>query len=138
MKHRPFLYLFLTALLSGCHANGADSSEEMFVLGSALTKLSAAAESTVRYKAPPPALTDRELLVFATRHNPNLLAPFDDYTLLVLREDRHAVVLVCTKDGQKALMEDAGCSAELDARHWESSRTCGFTVKPAVVCVSSP
>lgn len=138
MNRRPFLYLLILFVLSGCHANGADTSEEMFVLGSALTKLSAAAESAVRYKAPPSSLTDRELLVFATRHNPSLLTPFEDYMLHVLREDRHAVVLVCTKDGQKALIEDAGCSAELDARHWESDMACGFTVKPTVVCASSP
>jgi len=40
--------------------------EEMYIRASALTKLSAAVESTVRYKNPPPELSDRELLTLAT------------------------------------------------------------------------
>jgi hypothetical protein len=57
--------------LASCTSSqrGPDS-EEMYVKASALTKLSAAVESTVRYKNPPPDLGDSELLELATRHDP--------------------------------------------------------------------
>jgi hypothetical protein len=48
----------------------------MYIKASALTKLSAAVESTVRYKNPPTGLDDRELLALSTRHDPALLDNF--------------------------------------------------------------
>jgi hypothetical protein len=48
-------------------------SEEMYIKDSALTKLSAAVESTIRYKNPAPDLSDSELLALATKHDPILL-----------------------------------------------------------------
>ena len=108
----------------------------MLIQASALTKLSAAAESAVRYKDVPEDLTDRALLRWATSHDPALLAPFPAYTLKVLRQDRHAVVLVCTEDGTIALLEDAGCTAELDRHRWRDTpdAVCGFSIEPRVVC----
>src|SRR5450830_1581469 len=75
----------------GCASIGQSPNEEtMLIKASALTKLSAAAESAVRYKDAPEDLTDRALLQWATSHDPALLAPFSAYTLKVLRQDRHA------------------------------------------------
>ncbi len=108
----------------------------MLIKASALTKLSAAAESAVRYKDAPEDLADRALLEWATSHDPALLAPFSAYTLKVLRQGRHAIVLVCTEDGAIALLEDAGCTAELDRHRWRDTpdAACGFSIEPRIVC----
>ncbi len=97
--------------LGGCTSSrrGPDS-KEMYIKASALTKLSAAVESTVRYKKPPPDLDDDELLKIATRHDPALLENFRSYKLRVLRQERHSVVLVCDAADTRALLEDAGCT----------------------------
>lgn len=122
--------------LSGCGHFALSPSEKMLPTGSALTKLSAAVESAVRYKNPPPNLNDEELLAFATKHDPSLLTPFSSYRLRVLRQDAHAVILVCTKDGNKALFEDAGCTGPMDKNLWELSPAlpCEFTLKVQDVC----
>jgi hypothetical protein len=108
----------------------------MLILGSALTKLSTAVESTVRYKHPAEELTDAQLLVLSTKHDPSLFEPFVKYTVRVQRRDRHAVVLVCTKDGGHGLLEDAGCTAVLDRHLWEgkATRPCEFTLNVEDVC----
>lgn len=108
----------------------------MYGLASALTKLSAAVESAVGFKDPPAAISDADLIVFATQHDPTLRAPFAGYRLRVLRRDPHAAVLVCTPDGQRALLEDAGCSAALDTHRWKDAppTPCEFTVDLAAVC----
>jgi hypothetical protein len=90
------------------------ASEEMYIKGSALTKLSAAVESTVRYKNPAPDLSNSELLVLATRHDPVLLENFNGYKVRVLHQDRHSAVLVCDAAGTRALLEDAGCTGPMD------------------------
>jgi hypothetical protein len=110
----------------------------MLIKASALTKLSATAESAVRYKAAPADLADRALLQWAASHDPALLAPFSGYTLKVLRRDRHAVVLVCTQDGVTALLEDAGCTGKLDRHRWRDApgAACGFTLEPETVCAA--
>lgn len=129
------LVVFLLILV-GCTTSRAAEGERMYILASALSKLSASVESTVRYKDPENRISDAELLILATRHDPGLLEPFADYKVLVLRQYKHAVVLVCTKDGNISLLEDAGCSSELDRHLWkeEPPKRCEFTVQVQEVC----
>ena len=114
----------------------APNSEEVLILGSALTKLSASAESAVRYKNPPPNLSESDLLGFATQHDPSLLEPFSKYRLRIMSQEGHAVVLVCTKDGRAAFLEDAGCSGPLEKRAAEGSPLppCEFSVNVREAC----
>lgn len=122
--------------LASCTSSqrGPDS-EEMHVKASALTKLSAAVESTVRYKNPPPNLGDSELLELATRHDPVLLENFQGYKLRVLRRARHSVVLVCDATGTRALLEDAGCSGPMDRERWMGkTEACEFSINTEQVC----
>jgi hypothetical protein len=126
-------------VLLGCASPGtAPDAEAMLIQASALTKLAAAAESAVRYKHAPEHLADGALLQWATAHDPALLAPFARNTLKVLREGRHAIVLVCSEDGKKALLEDAGCSAGLDRQRWREApgAPCAFTLTPATACAA--
>jgi hypothetical protein len=109
--------------------------EDMYIKASALTKLSAAVESTVRYKNPSPELNDWELLTLATRHDPVLLDNFTGYRVRVLRQARHSVVLVCDTSGTRALLEDAGCSGPMDRHRWMGKpEPCEFTIDTAAVC----
>jgi len=133
---RSVILISLVILLDCTIISIADESEEMLILGSALTKLSAAVESTVRYKNPPTNINDAELLALATKHDPTLLKPFANYTVRVLRQNRHAIILICTGDGKNALMEDAGCTSKLDEHLWEihSAKSCEFTLTVSKVC----
>ena len=132
-----FLILAIVFVIAGCAPIlPAPNEEAMLIKASALTKLSAAAESAVRYKKTPEDLADRALLQWATTHDPSLLAPFSTYTLRVLRQERHAVVLMCTEDGMIALIEDAGCTAASDRHRWRDTpgAPCEFTIDPRSVC----
>jgi hypothetical protein len=124
-------------LLAGCASSPERiDTEEMYVKASALTKLSAAVESAVRYKNPPSDLGDQELLVFATRHDPALLENFRGYKVRVLRKERHSVILVCNAAGNRALLEDAGCTGPMDRARWkERPEPCEFSLNPENVCV---
>lgn len=127
---------FITSIIIGCTICIADDSEDMLVLSSALTKLSATVESTVRYKNPPAGITDADLLILSTQHDPRILEPFSEYTVRVLNQDRHAVVLVCNKEGKYALLEDVGCSPELDKHLWKGQTPvpCAFSLSPSTIC----
>ena len=127
---------FMASISIGCTIGIAHDSEDMLSLGSALSKLSATVESTVRYKNPPAGITDTDLLMLSTQHDPRILKPFSDYTVHVLTQDRYAVVLVCNKEGKYALLEDAGCSPELDKHLWREQDPipCQFSLSPSTVC----
>ena len=126
--------LFLTT--TSCTYCIASDAEDNFTLGSALTKLTAAVESAVRYDDPPLMLNDLELLQFSTKHDPTLLEPFSGYALKTFVQNRHAVVLVCDKLGKHALLEDAGCTSPLDKHLWKEQldRPCDFTIKLGEIC----
>jgi len=137
MRTKSILTIFISVLLIGCSIYSVSSSDEdMYKLASALTKLSASVESTVRYKDPPQNLSDDELFKLATRHDPSLMQPFTGYKLRVLNQERHAIVLICSKDGTRAFLEDAGCTSKLDAHLWQSEPqpACEFTLTVAQTC----
>ena len=129
---RPIItaLLLALALVAGCAPTPQrPDSEEMYIKASALTKLAAAVESTVRYKNPPPDLSESELLTLATRHDPVLLENFKGYKVRVLQQDRHSVVLVCDSIGDRALLEDAGCTGPMDRHRWmDKPEPCEFSV----------
>ena len=128
--------VLVLSFLAGCTSSQRRvDSEEMYIKASALTKLSAAVESTVRYKNPPPELGEGELLTLATRHDPILLENFKGYKVRVLRNERHSVVLVCNAAGTHALLEDAGCSGPMDRNRWMGKpEPCEFSLDTKTVC----
>jgi hypothetical protein len=120
-------------LLASCATQ--PDEREMNHLASALTKVSAAVDVTVRYRAPADTLSESELLLAATGHNTQLMKPFEGMTVRVLRSGRDSAVLVCQADG-RALLEDAGCTARLDVHRWSAAGTgrCEFTLDVTKVC----
>ncbi|MBL4693210.1 MAG: hypothetical protein JKY92_07765 [Magnetovibrio sp.] len=128
---------FALLVSSGCvHAAGSSSEEQLSGLGAAVTKVSAAVNTTVKYKSPPADLKDGKLLAFATAHNPRLLKKFADYTLKARQEGKASSVLICDKNGEVALIEDAGCTAKLDLYIWKNSPNspCDYVLDLAKVC----
>lgn len=132
------LAVLLVAIQTGCATLSPEQkhAEEMLTAASALTKVAAAAEASVRYGNPPENMSDVEFLQFATAHDPTLLQPFAKYQLKSIRRERHAIILLCNADGVAALVEDAGCTAQVDRHHWQSAPTpsCAFTLEPAKIC----
>ncbi len=132
----------LVFALAGCVSLPSEQlarEEEMLFAASALTKVAAASEASVRYGKPPENLSDEEFLKFATAHDPGLLQPLAKYRLRALRQGKHAVILVCSVDGAVALIEDAGCTAQSDRHHWQTipALVCAFTLELEKVCAAS-
>ena len=134
---RTALILFSFALFAGCAGTTVEPrDDELLIKASALTKVAAALESAVKFKDAPPQLSEAELLHYATTHDPDLLQPFQGYVLRARRVGDMTSVLLCTKDGQSALIEDSGCTARSDLHLWDRSPpvTCVFQLDLAAVC----
>jgi hypothetical protein len=112
------------------------SEREMNYLASALTKVSAAVDVTARHRRSADGLNEAQLLQAATAHDPSLMKPFDGMTVRVLREGRDSAVLVCKANGGTPLLEDAGCTANMDVHRWSqaASDRCEFTMNVKQVC----
>ena len=120
--------------LAACAA--PPTERQLNYLGSALTKVSAAVDVTVRYASPAEGLPEDQLLWLSTAHDPDLLKPFQGMTVRVLRAGVNSAVLVCRNDDGAALLEDAGCTAKLDGQRWNSGSTqsCDFTLDLKTIC----
>ncbi len=105
-------------------------------LASALTKLSSETEALVRYGNPPSTATEEELLKLATKNDPGFLDTFKGYTLHTLSQDRHVIILLCTEDKKRGLLEDLGCTAALDRNLWkeDAAMPCEFTLSVELGC----
>lgn len=139
MKRVGLSLIALIVLFSfGCASSNAFSERDMNELGAALIKLSSSVESAVRYKGMGGDISDDRLLIIATKHDPSLLEPFSGYKLRVKIQDNHAAVLVCSKDGANALLEDAGCTARMEEHRWKDQplSPCEFSLDLKETCIN--
>ena len=135
MIRKQFVVLGGFLLMAGCMPEMHRKERSLMPLASSLTKLTAAVESTVAFKKNAPAgARDQELVRVATAHDPSLIEPFTDHTIRAEDRGGHAAVMICSKDGTKALFEDVGCTAKVDKHHWESNVECKFTLDMAEAC----
>lgn len=137
MKLRKLSLIFVctTLLLSACDDDKKAESEAMLAKAAQVTKLSKMLEATVRYKHPPADLDEQALLELATENDPKILDDFAGLKVRVLARERHGLVLICSQDGQRRLMEDAACTVEFDAHHWkEATQPCDFTLDTRTLC----
>jgi hypothetical protein len=130
MKHRLLISLF-TALLVGACASpiaAAPDAKQRGRLSTKMVNLSSAVDTYFADLAEAPIDSDADILEKATRHDSRLLAPeFEPYLLKVQYQKSYAVLLLCSKSGDRAIMEDAGCSARLD-RQITQAAPCEFTL----------
>ena len=127
------LLLCLTCT-AGCSLLSAQPKRGTLV--AKMMNLSAAVESYFsELSGPPPDMEDKEILELATEHDEDLLASeFDRFQLKVAYQAGHAVLLLCNKDGDRALIEDVGCSAALDRKAFDKNMPCTFTLKINAAC----
>lgn len=136
MKNRISIGLAAALLMGVCASSlaAAPSAQERGHLSTKMVNLSSAVDTYFTGLAEAPADDDATLLKKATRRDARLLAPeFKPYQLKVQYQTPYAVVLLCSKDGKRAIMEDAGCSARLD-RQVTEIEPCEFTLKVSQGC----
>lgn len=133
---RVVMINIIIVLICACRGEALSNEEVMLPLASATTKLSAAVESTCRYKQPPAGTRDAALIARATAHDPTLVRPFVDFVVKARCEERHGLVLVCSANGEKALLEDSGCTGAFDRHAWreESAAPCEYRLAILQIC----
>lgn len=131
MERRKWILLLTATLISACTfaAVSSPDAEERGRLSTYMVNLSAAVDTYFSFLQERPMINDAEILKNATSHDQRLLTnDFEPYLIKVQYQNPYAVLLLCTKDGGRAIMEDAGCSARLDRQIADDSR-CEFTLK---------
>jgi len=129
MKYRILISLVGALLLGSCATiTAAPNAEARGILSTKMINLSSAVDTYFENLPEMPLDTDDNILKNATRHDPRLLASeFQPYVLKTQYQNPYAVLLLCSKDGKRAIMEDAGCSARLD-RQVIDNAPCAFTL----------
>ncbi len=131
-----WLSLIVWLAFAGPAYSQVASDSTMCMLASPLTRLAKAVDAYVVGNPTASSMNSDDLLRAATAHDSSLLSPFARYAVVTRVEGRNSTVLVCTADQQIGLMEDAGCSAHLDAQRWRNVPTmpCGFSVDLSTAC----
>ncbi len=136
MKYRTLMVLVAALPLSACSTSvdSAPSAKERGRLSTQMVNLSSAVDAYFADLPQAPTDSDAVILQNATRHDKRLLVPeFEPYMLKVQYQNPYAVLLLCSKDGQRAIMEDAGCSARLDRQIMDRA-PCKFTLRVKQGC----
>ncbi|MHB1117740.1 hypothetical protein [Sideroxydans sp.] len=136
MKFSVLIKLLPSILLVACISATADtpSASERGILSTKTVNLSSAVDIYFSDFTEEPKESVATTLKNATQHDKRLLDKvFSNYELKVQYQNPYAVLLICSKDGRSAIMEDAGCSARID-RQVTSSAPCEFTLKVTHGC----
>ncbi len=137
MKHCTLITFVTALLLDACACPISvdhPDAKERGLLSTKMVNLSSAVDTYFADLSKAPTDSDATILRTATRHDPRLLAPeFEPYLLKVQFQNPYAVLLLCDKDGNRAIMEDAGCSARLD-RQVTAVAPCEFTLRVRPGC----
>lgn len=128
--------MMIIVVISACRGEALSNEEAMLTLASATTKLSAAVESTCRYKQPPEGTQDAALIARATAHDTGLVRPFAELAVKARCEERHGVVLICNANGDAALLEDSGCTGAFDRHAWREADipACQYALSLPQIC----
>jgi hypothetical protein len=115
---------------------GAGEHEDLQKARGAMRNLSKTMQACYRFEDPPAGLQDRELMEYCTRHNPDLREFYENFTVRFKFDRGYAVVLVCSQDGGRWLMEDLSCTGVMDSPPLdnEPERPCEFSLSAGVVC----
>lgn len=134
MRSGSAVLLFIALVAAGCASAESDVAT-MSRLASDLTRLSRAVDAYVSSTANLPT-SDKEIIEAATAHDPDLRKPFERYQLRVAITARDSAVLVCSADGRRLLLEDAGCTAKVEHRPWQEVPLppCASTLDLTRVC----
>ena len=136
MKHYSLINVFAVVLLTACATSNALAvdEDERGILSTKMVNLSSAVNAYFSGLPSAPVDNDETILKNATQHDPRLLADeFKPYLLKTQYQNPYAVVLLCSADGKQAIMEDAGCSAQLD-RQIKDDAPCEFKLHVTKGC----
>ncbi|WP_020678084.1 hypothetical protein [Geopsychrobacter electrodiphilus] len=128
------IFVAILLFFSGCAYSGGVASKEF---GPAMLRLSSAVQGVAERPEDygfTPGGTGEECIHLAVEDDPGLLTPFEGYILKAKCESLQAVVLLCDSQGRNVLMEDAGCTAQLDSRAEGILRACSFSLETTQVC----
>lgn len=127
----------ISITLSGFLATYADDTK-LNEIASFMIQHSAALEAEVIFgNAETKSLQDEALLTKALAHKKDWRDIYSDYKLLARIIGEHTVILVCTPDGEKALLEDSSCTASFDKYRHLSESSCSISYTPQNICSSS-
>ena len=120
------------SLLHACCFAPKDTykAEEMNRLEIAMRRLGAAVEGVLWTDAS----QNTDFIAKACGTDPSLCKALGNNTLYAKVVDGHAVLLLCTPDGKRALVEDIACTPTPDYKAWaEKDAPCEFTLPDQTV-----
>lgn len=84
------------------------------------------------------ALQTEGLVDRAFQQKPHLREALGGYKLEVKVIGDNAVLLLCTADGKRALIEDVTCTAMPDIKAWAEGKPCAFTLGEQEIKATCP
>ena len=81
------------------------------------------------------ASQDEDLIAAACKTDPSLCNAFGNNMLRARVVDDNAVLLLCTPDGKRALVEDIACTPTPDYKVWADNKNapCEFTISDQTI-----
>ena len=123
--------IILVVLISSGCVTKTPNKEVLYEKGVHLTKLTRKVQVVIRNSA----LNSEELLIKMNKKYPKLMKEFTEYSIMIKNDNGIAVVLMCNINKEKALLEDAACSGELEGSLlFEQNLPCTFHLNIKEVC----
>tara|TARA_R110002020_G_scaffold360574_5_gene573359 strand:- start:870 stop:1292 length:423 start_codon:yes stop_codon:yes gene_type:complete len=132
------IYISVTLLIAmatvGCNSHAQTKDPEvMYDMASKLKDIAFEVQGLVKY-GDGESLSNSELLLAAIDNDKSTLEIFGEYEISILVEGTRTALMLC--DNKVALIEDSGCTPEVDAHYWNEDKiySCDFKLELEKVC----
>jgi hypothetical protein len=120
----PFVVVLLLQACMMSHNSNTVTTEEINRMEIALRRLGAAVQGLLWSATP----QDADLIAMACKNDPSLCGAFGNNKLYTRVVDGNAVLLLCTQDDKRALVEDIACTPTPDKKFTGGNAPCEFTL----------
>lgn len=109
------------------------TSEVSRVIG-VLRLLSPMVDDYVAHNPKAQNMETKQIILESVKSSPALANALKDYKVNIRVDGLDSAILVCMPSGDKALVEDAGCSAEVDRQYTDHPMPCTFELNLKETC----
>lgn len=124
--------LFSLYFIPKSNENSYDISLIREKMPSKIIRLTKSLWGTLRYEIKDHNISDEEFIKEATKQDPSLIEPFQNYALLIKRTKRNLILMVGPKTKDYCMFQDYSWSDNLDFNYLKSGEKIPFEITAEV------
>jgi len=126
------LLFFIISYVTKCNETIDNNLSIQDIMPPKITRLTKSVLGTMRYEIKDHNISDDDLIKEATKQDPDLIKPFQNYALIMKRTKRNLILMVGPKNKEYCMFQDYSWSDHLDFNYLKTGEKIPFEITAEV------